>query len=367
MGTSARPLRVLMSIDAVGGVWRYAMDLAVSLKSRGTHIVFVGLGPEPSGMQADEANTIGKLIWLDAPLDWTARDEEAVALLPKLLSRLSVREQVDLIHLNLPSQAVSLKVSVPVLVVSHSCVVTWFAVVRGQQIDAAWRWQERLNRLGFERADCVLAPSESHAHLLKTVYPGMKDIDIVYNGSGTQSSNAPKENFAFAAGRWWDDGKNGAVLDAAAAATKWPIVAAGANAGPNGQNLELKNVLYRGEMSHAEVTSLMERAAIAISPSVYEPFGLVPLEAARHRAALVLADIPTYRELWNGAALFADTRDPAAFAAHINRLVGEPALRKDLAAKALERSRLFTLEAQAAAMSDIYRGLLARSHIHSAA
>ena len=36
----------------------------------------------------------------------------------------------------------------------------------------------------------------------------------------------------------------------------------------------------------------------------YEPFGLAVLEAAQAGCALVLSDIPTFRELWDGAAMF---------------------------------------------------------------
>ena len=55
----------------------------------------------------------------------------------------------------------------------------------------------------------------------------------------------------------------------------------------------------------------MARAAIFVSSSVYEPFGLAVLEAAGSGAALVLSDIPTFRELWDEAALFAPPGDAA--------------------------------------------------------
>ena len=44
----------------------------------------------------------------------------------------------------------------------------------------------------------------------------------------------------------------------------------------------------------------------------YEPFGLAVLEAAQAGCALVLSDIPTFRELWNGAAQFVPPGDDAA-------------------------------------------------------
>jgi glycosyltransferase involved in cell wall biosynthesis len=356
----------MMSIDAVGGVWRYAVDLASRLRDHHVESVFAGFGPRPSCEHVAEAEALGKLVWLDTPLDWTVQNEDSLARVPRLLADFAARESVDLLHLNLPSQAAGLDVPVPVLVVSHSCVVTWFAIVRGQEVPQDWRWQERLNRRGFERADRVLAPSHSHAEALKKSYPGVRHIEVVHNGSGAPTSDGGKADFVFAAGRWWDEGKNGAALDAAAAGIGWPVVMAGSNAGPNGQYLEVRNASHRGELGHAQTMELMRRAAIVISPSLYEPFGLAPLEAARNGAALVLADIPTYRELWNDAALFADPRDPAAFAHQVNLLAERPALRREMAGKAAARSRRFTLDKQAVAMNDIYRALRHRSHTLSA-
>jgi len=365
--SSGKARRVLMTLDSVGGVWRYAMDLAASLKQFDTQVVFVGLGPTPSAEQQREAEGRGKLVWLDASLDWMVEDEGALTHVPDLLGDLADHEQVDLLHLNLPSQAAGLRCAEPVLVVSHSCVVSWFDVVRGQDVPPEWRWQKRLNRQGLRRADVVVAPSRSHADLLNSVYRGIKPVDVVHNGSGAPADASNKEDFVIAAGRWWDDGKNGAVLDAAAAMTDWPVVMAGATEGPNGQHLDLKHGIGRGALSHEATMRLMQRAAIAVSPSLYEPFGLVPLEAAHQGAALVLADIPTYRELWDGAALFADPRDPAALSAQINLLARHPEERRDYAQRALLRSRLFTLSAQAKAMNDKYDGLLGRSRSLSAA
>ncbi len=56
----------------------------------------------------------------------------------------------------------------------------------------------------------------------------------------------------------------------------------------------------------------MSKAAIVVSPSVYEPSAWWRWKPRVRAPALVLADIETYRELWEGVALFADPGDPAA-------------------------------------------------------
>ena len=355
--------RVLMTVDAVGGVWRYAMDLADGLARSGTTIVFAGFGPRPSEAERREAEAIGRLFWFDAPLDWMAASPSALADIPGLIADLARREAVDLLHLNLPSQAAGLRIDLPVLVVSHSCVVTWFAAVRGTHVPEDWAWQRAVTAEGLAQADAVVAPSRSHASALAAAYDLQSPITVIENASRLVAQTPEKQPFCFAAGRWWDAGKNGAVLDAAAAAMPWPMVMAGPTCGPNGESLALEHADHRGALAHAETMALMRRAAVVLSPSLYEPFGLAALEAARLGCALVLSDIPTYRELWDGAALFANPRDPAAFAAQATRLADDSVLRQQMADAATLRARRFTLPTQTKAVLTLYDRLHARHRV----
>ncbi len=353
--------KVLMTVDAAGGVWRYAMDLAIGLKQLDIETVFLNFGPLPTPGQVTEARSIGRLHISQAPLDWMVQDAEALDKVPRVIADTAVEEGVDLIHLNLPSQAACLEVRVPVIVVAHSCVCTWFEVVRGQAVPQDWRWHHALNRKGFDRADAVVMPSKSHAALSRRVYGPMEGVHVVYNASSSHALAAKaEEEFVLAAGRWWDDGKNGVALDKAAFHLDWPVVMAGANRGPNAQHVTLRNADHRGELCHADLMNLMQAAAIVVSPSLYEPFGLAALEAARFGTALVLSDIPTYRELWEGAALFVDPHDPSAFVDAIRNLSQDRDLRRSLGEEARKRSNTFTLPAQAQAVDRIYRQVLSR-------
>ncbi len=42
--------RVLITLDAVGGVWRYALDVARGLESHGVDCLLVGFGPAPDAV-----------------------------------------------------------------------------------------------------------------------------------------------------------------------------------------------------------------------------------------------------------------------------------------------------------------------------
>lgn len=360
-------MRLLMTVDAIGGVWRYAMDLAAELRDHGVETVFACLGPAPSAQKVEEAEQVGQLVHLDAPLDWLVSAESDLSDVPRLIAELGREVGADVLHLNLPSQAAEIPTDLPVVAVSHSCVVTWFAGVRRQPVPQDWLWQQDLNRRGLERADIVISPSHSHAKMVTQAYGSIPAMRVIHNGSRLENLLAEKTDMVFAAGRWWDDGKNGRVLDAAAAATRWPVIMAGANDGPGGQYTPIAHAQHRGELSYADTISLMRRARIVVSPSVYEPFGLAALEAARAGAALVLSDIDTYRELWDGCACFADPDDPEAFIEAINRLADDADLRAMLAVKAYERSLDFTIQAQARAMAEIYAELRTKNNTLTAA
>jgi len=350
--------RILMTVDAVGGVWRYAMELARGLSAHNIEVVFAGLGPEPSKHQADEAQRLGTLVWLDEPLDWIAPDEASVKGLPARLARLARDERADVLHLNLPSQAAGIETDLPLVVVSHSCVVTWWHTMRRERLPRAWEWMRRQNAAGMARADVVVTPSGSHAQSIGECYGEQPKLTVVHNSISAFLHGAEKEPLIFAAGRWWDEGKNGRVLDEAAARTLWPVVMAGSTKGPNGQEVTLSSARHAGEIPHQQVLNEVKRAGIVVSPSLYEPFGLAALEGARAGAALVLSDIPTYRELWSDAAIFFDPRDAEALVHAVNRLACDSGLRSEFAARALARSRRFTPDIQAGHMADLYRELV---------
>jgi hypothetical protein len=93
-------VRVLMTADAVGGVWTYAADLAVGLREAGVEVVLAVLGPPPD---ADaRSRYAGDLRVVDAPLDWTAETPADVAHAGRLVAELARAERVDLVHLEQP-------------------------------------------------------------------------------------------------------------------------------------------------------------------------------------------------------------------------------------------------------------------------
>jgi glycogen(starch) synthase len=98
-------------------------------------------------------------------------------------------------------------------------------------------------------------------------------------------------------------------------------------------------------------------------PARYEPFGLVALEAALAGCALALGDIPTLRELWDGAALFVTPGDPDSLAQAIDRLIADSRLRRQLAAAALARAAAYDADAMARDYLDLYAHVADRARV----
>lgn len=355
------PLRALMTADAVGGVWSYALELAEGLgRLGGVEVILATMGEPPSPAQRQAAARLHnvrlcesryKLEWMDDPWD----DVEAAG---EWLLELEARERPDVIHLNgychgaLPWRA-------PVLMVAHSCVCSWFAAVRGEPAPRAWDAYRRAVARGLHRAGAVAAPSAFMLDALREHYGFSGAGAVIHNGRAAPDF-APneKEPLIFTAGRLWDEAKNAATLDAAARLIPWPVFAAGGVQSPGGGAAALDHLLHLGRLAPADVAEWMGRAMVYAHPALYEPFGLTPLEAALAGCALVLGDIPSLREVWGAAALFVPPRDARALAAALERVMSDAALRRECAQRARARALELNPQRMIRQYLALYRDLL---------
>src|SRR6185369_12610708 len=91
-------------------------------------------------------------------------------------------------------------------------------------------------------------------------------------------------------------------------------------------------------------------ASIYALPALYEPFGYTPLEAGLSACALVLGDIESLREVWDGAAVFVDPRDSEALKVELLRLIEDKSYRREMS----RRARLRALEFKSERMAKNY-------------
>ena len=83
-------------------------------------------------------------------------------------------------------------------------------------------------------------------------------------------------------------------------------------------------VIFAGRRSDAEVAAMLGGAQALVFPSLYEGFGIPPLEAMALGCPVITSDIPATREVCADAALYFDPADDAALAAHMAALLSRP-------------------------------------------
>lgn len=357
--------RVFLTADSVGGVWTYALDLANGLAAHGMATTLAVLGPPPDADQTEAARAVPGLALLPTglPLDWLAGSPSEVESASAALAALAAETGADIIHLHSAALATA-RFPAPVVASCHSCVGTWWEAVRGAQpMPPDFAWRNRTVARGCAEAGALIAPSAAFAAATARFYGLPEPPIVVRNGRrplGLPATTGAAAPHAFTAGRLWDEGKNLRALDRAAArlGPAVPVLAAGPVEGPGGARAALRHVETLGRLNEGEIAHRLAQQPVFVSTALYEPFGLSVLEAALAGCALVLSDIPTFRELWDGAAAFVPAEDDEIIAAAIGRLVHDGAQRAALGAAARARSESCTVEAMAEGTAAIYRALL---------
>ena len=353
-------LRVLMTADAVGGVWTYALDLARSLVPHGVEIALATMGRLPSQIQCAEAASIPNVTLFPSEfaLEWMPDPWDDVARAGEWLLQIAAQWQPNIVHLNGYAHG-GLPWNAPTLIVSHSCVLSWWQAVHSEAAPAEWERYRAKVRAGLHAADLVAAPTHAMLDALQAQYGPLASTCVLPNGREAAGFKpGHKQPFIFSAGRLWDDAKNIRALAQIAPSLPWPVIVAGETARPGGQDTHFEGVCQLGCLSALEIAARLASASIYALPARYEPFGLSALEAGLSACALVLGDIPSLREVWGDAALYAAPDNPEALRQAVCRLIDDPALSREMAARALARAQAYTPKRMAAAYLSVYQTLV---------
>jgi alpha-1,3-rhamnosyl/mannosyltransferase len=97
-------------------------------------------------------------------------------------------------------------------------------------------------------------------------------------------------------------------------------------------------VRFLGAIPESDLPALYSGAQAFIFPSDYEGVGFPPLEAMACGVPVACSDIPALRETVGDGALLFNSKDPAAIAAAIQRILTDPDLRTDLRGRGLRRA-----------------------------
>jgi glycogen synthase len=350
---------VLMTADALGGVWTYALELSRSLNRVGITVMLAVMGP----LTARQRRSVARLSpgvrmeHGDFRLEWMREPWTDVDRAGRWLLQLERACRPDIVHLNGYAHG-NLPWRTPAVVVAHSCVYSWFTAVKQRTPPAQWDTYYRRVRDGLAAAKHVVAPSNAMLCDIHRHYGPFSPhrFSVVYNGirqSRVQVSGLRKP-LIVAAGRVWDEAKNMALLDRIASRVVWPLKVIGDTHHPEGFDCPLSNVECNGPAPRRTVVGLFRRASVYVSAALYEPFGLSALEAAMCGCALVLPDIPSSREIWKSAALYADPRNEDAYVSALNALAASPELRAEYSRRAREQAAAYTATEMARQYLSVY-------------
>jgi glycosyltransferase involved in cell wall biosynthesis len=126
-------------------------------------------------------------------------------------------------------------------------------------------------------------------------------------------------------------------------------------------------VRFLGYMPEETLAVMYRLAAVFVFPSLYEGFGLPPLEAMASGTPVVTSNVSSLPEVAGDAAVLVDPLDPKAIANGIYRALTDDALRRELRARGLARARQFSWETSVRRVREIYQEVAAPEHSASAA
>lgn len=115
-----------------------------------------------------------------------------------------------------------------------------------------------------------------------------------------------------------------------------------------------KHVRFLGFVPNDTLASLYRLATVFAFPSLYEGFGLPPLEAMASGTPVVASRSSSLPEVLGDAALFVDPYSPAAIAEGLTRVLQDADLRSRMVQQGLLRARAFSWEESVRRVKVVY-------------
>lgn len=124
------------------------------------------------------------------------------------------------------------------------------------------------------------------------------------------------------------------------------------------------DVVFTGYVPYEDLPSLYASADVFAYPSVYEGFGLPPLEAMACGTPVITGNRTSLPEVVGDAGTMVDPYDPEAFAQALRNVLYSDALRKDMSARGLERAKLFSWDRTAQEVRAVYSQVFNERETH---
>ena len=215
------------------------------------------------------------------------------------------------------------------------------------------RWYSLALPILGKRAKKVVTISEFSAQELRRWYSVPKEKLTVVSEGGEHIRRVTAEPFPIALqeGRFYllAVGSQAAhknlkvVFEALSLVQDLPvdlILVGGANAGifAGPQSSESERIIRAGYVSDGVLKSLYQRASAFLFPSLYEGFGIPPLEAMHCGCPVIASNAACMPEILGDAALFFDPHSAEALASQIRILFSDDGLRRNLSERGVRRA-----------------------------
>ena len=128
-----------------------------------------------------------------------------------------------------------------------------------------------------------------------------------------------------------------------------------------------KHVRFLGYLPDDKLAILYRLAAVFVFPSLYEGFGLPPLEAMASGTPVVTSNVSSLPEVTGDAAVLVDPYDTHSIMAGMRRVLTDPALASEMRRKGLLRASEFSWERSVAKTRDLYREIAGKRKEEGAA
>jgi alpha-1,3-rhamnosyl/mannosyltransferase len=147
---------------------------------------------------------------------------------------------------------------------------------------------------------------------------------------------------------------------------QYPLVIAGSKGWLlGGLEKKIDSLIKSGEIKligyvrQDELPHIIAGALTLVFPSIYEGFGLPPLEAMACGVPVIASNSSSIPEVVGNTGILLNLYDTQGFADAMQSLIEDPHLRAILSQKALERSKQFTWEKCALSTLEVYKKVLA--------
>ena len=234
---------------------------------------------------------------------------------------------------------------------------------------------------GLARADAVTADSEfTRGELIDLYRLDPARVTVVYPGcdpSRYRPAEMPAKmvpgtifpgRFVLAVGNPHDPRKNiPRLVDAwaslpASLREEFKLVVTGppvSSSRTSSLKSQASSPLFTGYLSPNDLALAYASASALVYPSLYEGFGLPPLEAMASGCPVVASDIPPVREVCRDAAEFVDPLSVEGIAAGLARVLTDDSRRRELIGLGLDRAKLFTWERTARNLLNVFESTTA--------